>query len=114
MLNSGKLVWGWDDGTTGNSTTTISTGQWFQFVVVLDNYYATYYYNGTLDKSQSQNTDLASSPNNSWSIGRQNRDFSGEFYYLNCDVSIARQYNRLLTDMEILQNFNAQRSRFGL
>lgn len=114
VTSAGKLVWTWDDGNTGNSTVTISTGQWFQFVVQLDNYYATYYYNGILDKVQTQNTDLASSANNSWSIGRQNRDFTGEFYYLNCAVSIARQYNRLLTDVEILQNFNATRSRFGL
>ena len=35
-------------------------------------------------------------------------------YYLNGVVHIARFYNSGLTDAEILQNFNATKSRFGL
>lgn len=114
VASTGNLVWGWDDGTAGNSNTTIAAGQWFQFVVLLTNYFATYYYNGVLDKAQTQNSDLASGGNNAWSIARQNRDFTGQFYYLNCEVAIARQYSGLLTDAQILQNFNATRSRFGI
>jgi hypothetical protein len=114
VLDSGKLIWGWDDGTTGNSTINISTGTWFQFVVLLDNYKATYYYNGQLDKAETTNSDTAAGNNNAWSIARQNRDFTGQFYYLNCEVSIARQYNRLLIAQEIFQNFNATRERFGV
>ena len=34
--------------------------------------------------------------------------------YLNFDMSIFRHYNKVLTDTEILQNFNATKSRFGL
>jgi len=34
--------------------------------------------------------------------------------YLNFDMSTFRHYNKVLTDTEILQNFNATKSRFGL
>ena len=111
---SGKFIWRWDDGNTGNSNTTLLLNEWNHITIVLNNYFATYYYNGQLDKAATQNTDLASSQVTTWSIGRQNRNFSGNFYYLNCDVSTARQYNRELTAAEILQNYNATKGRYGL
>jgi hypothetical protein len=36
------------------------------------------------------------------------------FYYSNARVYIAQIYNRVLTPTEVLQNFNAQKSRFNL
>jgi hypothetical protein len=115
VLSNGKFSWYWDDSAAVQSTTTLSLNSWYQIVLVLrDSYYCTYYVNGELDLSEFRTNDTASSQVTVWSMGRQNRNFTGEFYYLNCAVSIHRQYNRLLSASEILQNFNATRVRYGL
>jgi hypothetical protein len=46
-------------------------------------------------------------------------DAVGDWYisnssHPNIKVAIARMYNRGLTDQELLQNYNTQKSRFGL
>jgi hypothetical protein len=109
-------VWCWDDSyqTSQNwFNYTFSKNEWVQIVVVLEpNYFATYYVNGVLDKAKF-NVGL---PSNSspctayWTVGRENR-FG---YYLASDVSIVRQYNRVLTSDEIQQNFYANRVKFGI
>jgi hypothetical protein len=115
VLSNGKFSWYWDDSAAVQSTTTLSLNSWYQIVLVLrDSYYCTYYVNGELDLSEFRTNDTASGQVTVWSIGRQNRNFTEEFYYLNCSVSIHRQYNRLLSASEILQNFNATRVRYGL
>jgi hypothetical protein len=115
VLPTGKFSWYWDDSVTVNSTVTLELNRWYQIVVVLRNsYFCTYYVNGVQDRAEFQTSDVASGQVTAWSIGRQNRDFSGDFYYLNCDVSIHRQYNRLLTPQEIEQNYNATKSRYNL
>ena len=38
----------------------------------------------------------------------------GSFTFGNGDIAVIRIYNRSLTAAESLQNFNAQKSRFGL
>jgi len=38
----------------------------------------------------------------------------GENYYFNGNIALGRAYNRTLSPSEISQNFNAQRSRFGI
>ena len=48
---------------------------------------------------------------NGFSIGRYG---PGNSQYSNCDVSFLLAYNRILSDQEIQQNFNALRSRHGL
>ena len=35
-------------------------------------------------------------------------------YYLDGEIAVSRVYNKALTAAEVLQNFNAQKSRFGL
>jgi hypothetical protein len=70
--------------------------------------------NGNLDTAEFQTSDTFSSQVTVWTIGRQNRNFSGDYYYLDCDVSIHRQYNKLLSATEIQQNYNAVKTRFGL
>ena len=39
---------------------------------------------------------------------------SGPTYSLNRKIAISRIYNRALTATEVLQNYNAQKGRFGL
>jgi hypothetical protein len=118
VMDTGRFLWRWDDSATTliyQSQKQLQPGEWFQCVIVLRNsYFATYYVNGVLDTNEFRTTDTGSSSNSSWSIGRQNRSFSGDFYHLNCDISVAKQYNRMLTPEEIQQNFNATRGRYGI
>jgi len=109
-----KLMWRWDDSGTPTQKV-VQLGEWFQIVVLLQNsYQIEYYVNGQLDTAQFTSPDTSANICTGWSIARQNRDFSGDFRHLNCNVSVAKQYNRALTALEIQQNFNATRSRFGI
>jgi hypothetical protein len=118
MLNfNNKLLWRWDDASYSNDQTNsqIYESQWVQAVVVLrGSYLISYFINGQLDRAEFTSSDTASGGNTAWSIARQNRSFSGDLYHLNCEVSIARQYNRNLSLGEIQQNFNATQGRYGI
>jgi len=107
---TGKFGWRWDDSSLILSNKTMAIGEWVQAVVLLSGYTATYYANGELDTPEFTSTDLGVAGNAVWSIAKDNRDN----LYSNIEVSIARQYSRLLTPQEIYQNFQATRSRFGL
>lgn len=65
------------------------------------------YKNGSLIESSSVNKVLAN-PANQIRLGT---DFA---QYSNCTIFTYRVYNRVLTDTEITQNYNAQKGRFGL
>ena len=116
IFSNGQIAFRMDDGHTSASKI-ITAGEWFQFVVLLEtSYLITYYVNGALDTAQFTNPDTNSNSNSAWAIGRQNRAFAepNSLRYLNCNVSIIRNYNAILTAAEIKQNFNANRSRFGI
>lgn len=109
-----KLMWRWDDDGTPTQKV-VELGEWFQIVVLLQNsYQIEYYVNGQLDTAQFTSPDTSANICTGWSIARQNRDFSGNFYHLNCNVSVARQYDRILTPQEVKQNFEALRGRFNI
>ena len=117
MRPEGYLVWRWDDSNITDSTShQINESTWYQATVSLRNsYYVTYYINGEIDTPEFRTTDTGSSGVSSWSIARQNRLFDTNGYlYLNCEVAIVRQYNRLLQPLEIKQNYIATKGRFGL
>jgi len=67
------------------------------------------YKNGSLVQSTTVNKVLAN-PANEIRLGAGS-SVSG---FLNCTVFTYRLYNRVLTDTEITQNYNAQKDRFGL
>ena len=115
VSSTGNFNFRWDDSSNVFSNFTITAGEWVQFVLVhRPHRNITYYVNGGLDTAEFTTSDTGVTQNSAWSIGRQNRNFTGEFYYLDCVVSVARQYNRQLTAAEIQQNYNAMRSRYGL
>ena len=67
------------------------------------------YINGVLRDTGTHNDDLTD--NGPFELGR-NRDADA---YLSCHIAAVRQYEgRVLTEAEILRNYNAQKSRFGL
>ena len=47
-------------------------------------------------------------------LGTYNRPGAGYGGYANVSYGVYRLYDRVLTDTEILQNYNIQKSRFGL
>ena len=47
-------------------------------------------------------------------IGRMGYNPSGVYYAYQGDIDISRIYNRALSSSELLQNYNSQKSRFGL
>jgi hypothetical protein len=95
-------------------TTTLNTGQWYNTVLAVDrsNNTVSAYVNGTLESYQ---TNAAVSTSNLTSgtnllIGSE-RNSS---LFLNGKISNVQVYNRALTAQEVLQNYNAQKSRYNL
>jgi len=105
------------------STATISAGEWVQFVQIgtpsgdadPSNTFRgkyTYYINGVLDRAATLSSDSNGySIPTTMHIAHDNRYNSN---YSNLAMSAIHRYNRELTAEEILQNYNALKSRFGL
>ena len=100
------------DGTTSQSSpiitqTNLPTGFWGHVVGVLDTTAIRLYLNGVEIGTATTRTINPKANNSSFLI-------SSPSYALNGSVATSRIYNRALTAAEIQQNFNAQRSRFGI
>ena len=80
---------------------------WGHVVGVLDTTAIRLYLNGVEIGTATTRT-INPNPNNSPLY------ISGPTYSLNGKIAISRIYNRALTPQEILQNYNAQKGRFGL
>ena len=98
-----------------SSSTTLSSGTWYHGAIVVsrgDNN-VKFYLNGSLDNSATINT-LGISTSDYVMVGGPYTDsYSGARYF---DGKIAQvlSYNRSLSPAEILQNYEAHKSRFGL
>jgi hypothetical protein len=94
------------------TTSTISTGQWIIASVTYDGENVRFYLNGVLDKTQYiGSVTFDTSAGYPLDIGWDN---PGGDEYFNGKIAQASIYNRALTQNEIQQNFNAQKSRYGL
>jgi len=71
------------------------------------------YINGILDNSTADNTSLNINPPYNLYIGSQ-RSNNAPSFFLNGKIALNQVYNKALTPQEIAQNYNAQKSRFGL
>jgi len=86
-----------------------SVGVWAHYAATYNRQQAKLYFNGS--EVGSSNYTLAPynyDPN--FSLGR----YDGGSYNLNGNISNVQMYNRALTAAEVLQNYNATKSRFGL
>jgi hypothetical protein len=86
-----------------------SVGVWAHYAATYNRQQAKLYLNGS--EVASSNYTLA--PLNyatSFTVGC----YDGGSYNLNGNISIAQMYNRALTAAEVLQNYNATKSRYGL
>ena len=99
---------------TGESSMQLELNQWYQLVGIRNSNSLQTYLNGILKQNVSLSGFLSSSVINN--VGRNLRINNSNYnnLYTNADNSIIRIYNRALTPQEVLQNYNATKSRFNL
>lgn len=105
-------------GSTGFSLSTNDginyrdNGNWYNLVCQATPTNSYIYVNGALKNSRSV-TWLGDTiwPTNAWNLGRDNNN---SFQFFTGSIANYKMYNRALSQEEILQNYNAQKSRFGL
>lgn len=112
--SSYNLVVGFFNGAWRNTTGhTPPLNTWFQIVGSYDGNTIKQYYNGAV--TSSVNYTGTSSSGGSVRIATRWDDLTQTTSnYFSGSISTIRIYNRTLSDTEILQNYNAQKSRFGL
>ena len=87
--------------------------QWHHCVCVFDGGIFYVYVDGTLEQTYSNRVGQSLTPSNStFGVGGSPHPSSPRFF--DGDIPIARIYNKSLSADEVLQNYNAQKSRFGL
>jgi hypothetical protein len=93
----------------------ISTGQvlnkWCQFLATYDGQFYRLYFNGSLIGTSVSTTTNITNSISQLSIGNRGTSLGN---YINMKMSSVKIYSKALSNSEILQNFNAQRARFGV
>ena len=103
----------WDTTADGNlnlgGTTNVFDEKWHHIVGTFDNGLGKLYVDGVLENSATSTApiDLNSA---AFGMGADPNNLTRVF---NGKVSIGRVYNKTLSDSEVLQNYNAQKARFG-
>jgi hypothetical protein len=99
----------WDGGSWKNPNIIVNDGQWRQITVAINStFLLSFYINGVFSASV-QGANIASFTGNK-AIGARN-DSLGP---MSGNISQVKIYNRALSAQEILQNYNATKSRYGL
>jgi hypothetical protein len=118
--NNGKLLWSTANGSSSveifsqNSFTSI-LGTWAYVVMVRQNGASNnghFYVNGVYESLASSATVLNVNTSTNMTLGNTADSFSG--YFTQGNFGNAQIYNRALSSSEVLQNFNAQKNRYGL
>lgn len=105
------------NGTSFNiitGTTTLSFDVWYLLTFTWSGFALNVYLNGNSDATQlTQTVSVSSLSTKPFDIGI-GREVSIAQRYYKGDISNTSLYNRALSSQEVLQNYNAQKSRFGL
>jgi hypothetical protein len=104
------------------STNGITSGTWVNAIITYDKSFCRMYVNGDLNNStsySSANIEPSGSSGYTGSIGTLFSNYGNignpsRYGSFNGSIVIAQIYNRALSASEVLQNYNAQKSRFGL
>ena len=103
--------------TVQEPTAEISAGRWYQLVGTVQGPLngpgsRKLYRDGVLRDSETLSFNVSGgNASNNMTMGNA---FNGATSYFDGKVAIARVYDKVLTDKEVLQNYNALKSRFGL
>jgi hypothetical protein len=118
FVNSTNLNAIFDDNiSTFQSLTTSGTnnyqdGKWYQVVVTHDGVNFRIYVNGQLSNSRTSTwAGVTRWPTNGFNLGRDNNN---SHYFFSGHIGSFKLYNKSLSSQEVLQNYNATKSRFGL
>jgi hypothetical protein len=90
-------------------TSNFTTGIWYNIVATYDGSQTQLFINGSLVSTSTGKSGTITGTDNIL-LGKSN---SNE-YYLNGNIASIQLYNRALSAQEVLQNYNATKSRFGL
>jgi len=115
--SNGYLVYSYGDGTDVQSftaTTTLENNTWHHIVLVRDftNTGKLYWYINGSENSNVSTTYISAATSTDSTTIFQNGFFGS--HYTEADLGVLRIYNSALTAAQVSQNFNAQKSRFGL
>jgi len=120
LFQAGKLqIYFYDDGayfSTSLSSTTFSTGSWYNITVTMTNGLQNVYINGNQEIITTTGVYTGGPSGNAGehTLGTYNRPGAGYGGYANVRIGSYRFYNRVLTAAEVIQNYNALQSRYGL
>jgi hypothetical protein len=108
--NDGYQLIAWNGGgsQTTIGTSIVNVGTWSHVVVTYDGTNIRFYNNAVLTDTNAKSFSIANFT--AMQIGANTYDN----VYFNGRISNAKIYNRTLSAQEVLQNYNAQKSRFGL
>ena len=101
-------------GTSFTSSNSLTSSTWYHFTSVYEgdsnntSGTARIYINGV------ENGTASLSANRTGQIQTSNFKLGEHDGYLTGNIALSRMYNKVLTPMEVLQNFNATKNRFGL
>ena len=99
--------WWGNDMSLSSNTGSLAVGEWFQVAASFDGTTRRIWVNGV-----SRSSDTPTGHNVTSTTIQVSKTYGSEYQV--GDMAIACIYNRGLTSAEMLQNFNAQKSRFGL
>jgi hypothetical protein len=97
------------DNSVGYLTSNFTTNVWYNITALYNGSQTQLFVNSSLVDTSTGKSGTISGTNNIL-LGKSN----GNEYYLNGNMSSIQLYNRALSAQEILQNYNAQKGRFGL
>ena len=101
---------GVSDGLSTGTTTKVQNNTWSQLVITWNGSLVSYYLSGVLIQTKSLSTTISYTNNTDKLIGTN----AGGYEAFDGKIPIVRFYNQALTAAQVLQNYNAQKSRFGL
>ncbi len=82
---------------------------WSMLTISINNLSIKIYVNGILTNTYTETIDIVSWEG-SWRLGQR---YNNTFWYLG-EIAMVKTYSRELSSSEVLQNYNATKSRFGL
>jgi hypothetical protein len=90
--------------------TSLVLQKWGQFLSTYDGNFYRMYFNGVLQSTSIQITSNITNTTTTLAVGSRSNGFNN----INMAISSVKMYNRALSASEVAQNYNAQKSRFGL